>query len=114
VSDQTTFAGFEGTMTTLLRYFTDDLRKKGDPGFVTSAINFKETPYFYDEDHPSARADFLNNEVLKFEYLDGYWLKLYPEVDPANQLANVHKMATFGNLICSARRHLGVVYSTTS
>ncbi len=114
VSDLTTFAGFEGTMVTLLRYFTDDLRKKGDPGFLTRAINFKETPYFYDEDAPAAALYFLNNDVLKFEYYTNAWMKLDPAVDPANQLANVHKLYTVGNYICAARRHLGVVTATTS
>lgn len=114
ISDQTTFAGFEGTLATLLRYKSEDLKSKGDPGFLNTAISFKGIPYFYDEDHPSARADFLNNDVLKFEYLEGAWMKLDPAVDPANQLANVHKLYTIGNWICAARRHLGCVTSTTS
>ena len=112
VSDPTTFGGFEGTMVTVLRYMTTDLRKNGDPGFMTAAINFKETPYFYDELAPAASAYMLNNQVLKFEYLQ--WMKLWPAVDPANQLAYILKMSTVGNYICAGRRYLGVVTATTS
>ena len=113
VSDLTTFNGYQSQMTTLLRYKSEDL-KSGDIGWQNSAISYKGTPYFYDEDAPSATLYMLNNEVLKFEYLAGAWMKLFPAVDPANQLMNVHKLATVGNLICSARRHLGVVTVTTS
>lgn len=113
ISDRFSFEGFEGTLTTNVRYFYQDRYKDkgGDPGFLNSAIAFKGIPYFYDEDHPATRADFLNNKVLKFEYLAGAWMKLDPAVDPANQLANIHKLYTMGNFICSARRHLGCVTS---
>jgi hypothetical protein len=54
---------------------------------------------------------FLNNDVLKMEYLSGHWAKLDPEVQPSNQLINVHKMHSFLNHSCSGRRHLGVISS---
>jgi hypothetical protein len=36
-------------------------------------------------------------------------MKMYPPRDPHNQLAQVHKVATFCNMVTNARRHLGVV-----
>ena len=38
---------------------------------------------------------------------------MYPKVDPSNQLSNVHKVATFGNLSTGNRRRLGVVSAIT-
>lgn len=108
-SDRASFEGFESTMTQLARYSKDDRKKAGDPAFMNEAFMYKGVPYFYDEDAPSGEARFLNPEFLKFNYLAGGWMKMYPAVDPANQLSNVHKLATFGNLTVSARRHLGVV-----
>jgi hypothetical protein len=109
VSDRSTFEGFESTLTQLARYDRADRKKSGDPAFLNDALAYKGKPYFYDEDAPSGEARFINNEFLKFNYLSGGWMKMYPAVDPADQLSNIHKLATFGNLTCSARRHLGVV-----
>jgi hypothetical protein len=112
-SDRATHEGFESTMTQLARYSREDRKKAGDPAFMNEAFMYKGVPYFYDEDAPSGEARFLNNDFLKFNYLSGGWMKMYPAVDPANQLSNVHKLATFGNITCSARRHLGVVSAIT-
>ena len=109
ISDRASFEGFESTMTQLARYDRADRKKSGDPAFLNDALQYKGKPYFYDEDAPAGEARFVNNEFLKFNYLAGGWMKMYPAVDPADQLSNVHKLATFGNLTCSARRHLGVV-----
>jgi hypothetical protein len=109
ISGRAEFEGFESTMTQLARYDKADRKGGADPAFLNEAFFFKGVPYFYDEDAPSGNAYFLNKEFLKFNYLAGGWMKMYPAVDPANQLSNVHKLATFGNLTVSARRHLGVV-----
>ena len=114
ISDMATFAGFEGTLTSVLRFTTDDQRSKGDPGFATQAISYKGTPYFFDEDAPANKAYFLNNEVLKFEYLEGAWATLGDEVEGTNQLAKLRKIFTIGNNVCAARRHLGLVYNAAS
>ena len=115
ISDLATFSGFEGTLTSVLRFTSSDLASKGDPGFATQAINYKGTPYFYDEDCLPANVVYLlNNEVLKFEYLEGGWATLGDKVEPANQLGTIQKIFTMGNYICAARRHLGQVYSCAS
>ena len=111
--DRTSFEGFESTMTQLARYDRADRKSGGDPAFMNDALLFKGIPVYYDEDAPTGEGRFLNNDFLKFNYLAGGWMKMYPAVDPANQLSNVHKVATFGNITCSARRHLGVVSAIT-
>lgn len=109
IFDRASFEGFESTLTQLARYDRGDRKSSGDPAFMNDALLFKGKPVFYDEDAPAGEGRFINNKVLKFNYLAGGWMKMYPGVDPANQLSNVHKVATFGNITCSARRHLGVV-----
>ena len=113
VCDRATFEGLESTMTQLARYSREDRKNAADPAFLNDAFMFKGKPVFFDEDAPSGELRFINNKVLKFNYLAGGWMKMYPQVDPANQLSNVHKVATFGNITCSARRHLGVVSAIT-
>ena len=98
----------------MLRFTTDDRQAKGDPGFATQAISYKGTPYFFDEDAPANKAYFLNNEVLKFEYLEGAWATLGEEIEATNQLAKNRKIFTIGNNVCAARRHLGLVYNAAS
>lgn len=116
IMDRTTFGGFEGRLTSLVRYFKDDRTKSkgGDPGFLNTALSFKTIPVFYDEDHPADRVDFLNNKALAFQYLEGAWAKFDPDVTPANQLARIGKIFTMGNFTSSGRRFLGCVTSTAS
>jgi hypothetical protein len=105
--------GYESKLTVNERFYTSDLKTKGDAGFANDALMFKAVPIFYDEAAPAGKAYFYNNRNLKLAYLKGGWMKMYPEVDPANQLANVHKVATFANLITNNRRRLGVVHTIT-
>ena len=113
ITTQTVFEGYEGTLTTNSRYTSEDRASNGDAAFLNDALLFKGKPVFYDEDCPSGNAYFVNAEHLKLVYLAGGWMKMYPEVDPANQLANVHKVATFANMGTNAARHLGVVSAIT-
>jgi hypothetical protein len=111
IMDRTSFEGYEGTMLTLERFTSEDRKSNGDIAFLNDALKFKGMPAFYDEDAPAGEARFVNNRNLKCEYLQ--WMKMYPAVDPANQLSNVHKVATMCNLGANARRHLGVVSAIT-
>lgn len=113
--DQATFEGYESTLTQIARYQVDATSKGGNIGLKNRALRFKDANVFYDEDAPTevdgkGRAYFLNPKWLKFMFLAGGWMHMYPQVDPANQLANVHKVATFGNLGINNARRLGVVY----
>lgn len=114
VMDSATFSGYEGILIANERIVTDDKKKHADAGILAGALMFKDAPVFFDEDAPSNTAHLLNSEVLKFVYLKGGWMKMKEPVDPANQLASVYRLATFGNLTTSGSRHLGVVYSTAS
>lgn len=113
ITTRTVFEGYEGTLLSLSRYTNEDRKNNGDGAFMNDALMFKGAPIFYDEDAPAGNAYFLNADNLKAVYLKGGWMKMYPEVDPSNQLSNVHKVATFMNMATNASRHLGVVSAIT-
>jgi hypothetical protein len=82
--------------------------KKGE------AIKFKGAKYAYDVACLPADSVYLwNTKFLKMYYQKGYWKKMFPPVDPANQTADVYKILTICNLGASALRRHGVVYSIT-
>lgn len=109
--DRATQEGYESTIVQLERYGREDRKSGGDAGFMNEGLRYKGVGAFYDEDAPAGEARFINNKNLKFRYLR--WMKMNPAVDPSNQLSNVHKLSTFGNMTANARRHLGVVSAIT-
>lgn len=111
---RTVFEGYESLLVANERYSKDgNGQRGGDAGFDNNALLFKGAKGFYDEDAPSGNLYFFNPKYLKFMYLKGGWMKMYPGVDPANQLSNIHKSATFGNMGTNNSRRLGVVSSIT-
>lgn len=114
ITDQTTFQGYQGLLLANERVVTEDKRKSADAGILAKAVMFQMTPLFYDEDCPAAQMFFLNDEVLKFVYLKGGWMKMKDPVEPGNALTTSYRIATFGNLATSASRHLGVAFNTTA
>ena len=113
ITDRATFEGYESLLVANERYNKDKGLRGGDAGFDNKALLFKGAEGLYDEDAPSGNLYFLNPDYLKLVYYKGGWMKMYPEVDPANQLSNVHKVATFANMGTNASRHLGVVTAIT-
>ena len=110
MTTRTVFEGFEGLLIANERFTSKD---SGEGAFKNTVLMYKGAKGSYDEDAPSGNLYFFNNEALKFVYLKGGWMKMYPQVDPANQLTNVHKVATFGNMSTGNSRRLGVVSSIT-
>lgn len=108
VFTQTDFAGYESLLVANER-FTD--KSVGDGGFKNEVLKFKGALVAYDGDCPSATSYALNSNYLKLGYLNGYWMKGYPAVHPANQLVEVFKIETKANLFTTNPRHLGVITS---
>jgi hypothetical protein len=104
----TDFAGYESLLTTNER-FTD--KSVGDGGFKNEVLKFKGALVAYDGDCPSATGYAGNSKYLKMGYLNGYWMKGYDAVDPANQLVEVFKIETKANMFTTNPRHLGVITS---
>ena len=115
VTSRTVMEGYEGTLIANERYLMEGKKSRSaNGGMDNSGLMFKTCDVKYDEDcSPSDSAYFLNPKVLKLVYLKGGWMHMYPQVDPANALSNVHKVATFANLGTSNSRRLGVAYGTT-
>jgi hypothetical protein len=101
---QTDFEGYEGTLTTNERFTSKD---SGDGGFKNERLKFKGASCTYDEDCTSATGYVLNDRNLFFRYLT--WMKAFPGVDPANQLTEVVKVMTAGQLTTNNPRRLGVI-----
>lgn len=108
VFTDTDFAGYESLLITNER-FTD--KSVGDGGFKNEVLKFKGALVAYDGDCPSATGYALNTNYLKLGYLNGYWMKGYPAVDPANQFVEVFKIETKANMFATVRRHLGAITS---
>ena len=110
VFTQTDFAGYESVLVANER-FTD--KSVGDGGFKNEVLKFKGAVCAYDGDCPSGTGYALNSNYLKLGYLNGYWMKGYPAVDPANQFIEVFKIETKANMFATNPRHLGVITSIT-
>ena len=109
ITDRPTFEGYHSLLDPQERYSKDASLRGGDLGWDSKAILFQGAKGFYDEDAAAGELRFMNPKFLKLVYLKGGWMKMYPEVDPANQLSNVHKVATFANMGTNNSRRLGVV-----
>lgn len=106
IFDQTSFEGYESTLTTNERFTTKD---SGDGGFKNEVLKFKGAKTTFDEDCPSATGFVLNFKYIIFRYL--LWAKAFAPVDPANQTIEVVKILTMGNLSINNPRRLGVITS---
>jgi hypothetical protein len=114
LTSRTVMEGYEGTMIANERYLMEARQRGANGGLDNNSLMFKSAEVMYDEDcSPSDSAYFFSPKNLKLVYLRGGWMKLYPAVDPANMLSNVHKLATFCNLGTNNSRRLGVVYTIT-
>lgn len=104
IFDQTSFQGYEGTLTQNERFTT---KAEGDGGFKNEVLKFKGAKATFDEDCPTATGYALNDRNLFFRYLA--WMKAFPAVDPANQLAEIVKIMTAGQMTINNPRRLGVI-----
>jgi hypothetical protein len=105
---QTPFQGYEGTLTTNERFTSKD---SGDGGFKNEVLKFKGSKVTFDEDAPSGTGYALNDRNLFFRYLA--WMKAFPAVDPANQLGEIVKIMTAGQMTINNPRRLGVITAIT-
>lgn len=113
MTNRTIFEGYESILIANERIQRVDKTEGADAGIKNTLLFFKGAPGSYDEAAPDGNLYMFNNKALKLVYLAGGWMKMYPKVDPANQLANVHKVATFANMGTNNSRRLGVVTSIT-
>jgi hypothetical protein len=110
VTDRASFEGYVTLLTQIERLVKDgNGEAEADLGWLNDGIQFKGIPMVYDEQCTAGVMYFVNKNYLKLTVLKGGWMTMKKPVDPANQLATVHRVMTVGNLCPAARRHLGVV-----
>jgi hypothetical protein len=111
VFDSTSFAGYESTLVSNERFTSQTKTGKVDGGFRNDMLQFKGADVTFDEDCPAATGFVGNSRNLKFNYPRGGWAKAFAPVEPANQTAEVVKIATVGNMSMNNPRRLGKIYS---
>ena len=107
------FQGYEQILVAIEQIAEAKMKLQGDIAFDNELLKFKAAQCYFDEDAPAGNAYFYQNQDVKLVYYKGGWMHMYPGVDPHNQLMNVHKLATYGNLCIAVSRHLGVANATT-
>ena len=113
LTDRASFQGYEQILVAIEQIADAKMKGDSDIAFVNEMLKFKGAHMFFDEDAPAGAAYLYNNVNLKVPYLAGGWMKMYPPRDPYNQLATVHKVASYANLATNGSRHLGVVTAIT-
>ncbi|KKN52703.1 hypothetical protein LCGC14_0609840 [marine sediment metagenome] len=112
-ANRTEFEGYETILVAIEQIAEARMKQDSDIAFKNEMLKFKGAKMFFDEDAVAGEMRLYQNEDLKLVYYKDGWFKLDPKVDPHNQLANVHKLATFGQLCIRGSRHLGVVSAIT-
>lgn len=113
LSDRASFQGYEQILVAIEQIADARMKATGDIAFDNELLKFKGAKWIFDEDAPAGNAYLYNSDDLGVVYYKGGWMKMYPAVDPHNQLANVHKVATYGNHVLIGSRHVGVVSAIT-
>lgn len=102
----TDFGGYKRTLTVNERFISK--KEKVDGGWKNEAMAFMGAMVTYDDDIPAAGTGWcLNGRNLKFKYMR--WLKALKAVEPANQLATMTRLWTYGQLVSNNRRRLGTI-----
>lgn len=86
---------------------------QANAGFKSTAFKFKQAAVFWDRDQASGTMHALQygNPILAVQ--SGHWFKLYPAVDPANQLLEIYKLESIAQLVSPNPKRLGVITSIT-
>lgn len=110
VMSSTVFVGYEGLLTAIEQITADQKRTGADIAFNNDVLKFKGAQMSYDEAYSTtSTAHLLNTNFLKLYYQKGYWKKMFPPVDPANQTADIYKILTIAQMGLSASRRQGIV-----
>lgn len=114
VASSTMFAIYEGLLTAIEQISGDQKRTDADIGFKNEYIKFKGAKFAFDEGYTTTDSvHLLNTKYLKLYYQRGYWKKMFPPVDPANQTADIYKILTIAQMGLSASRRQGIVTGIT-
>lgn len=113
LATRATMQGYEQILVAIEQIAEARMKVAGDIAFNNEMLKFKGAQMFFDEDAPAGNMYLYQSEDMKIVYYRGGWMKMYPPRDPSNQLANIHKVATYGNHVLIGSRHVGVVDAIT-
>lgn len=121
IFDSTSFAGYESTLVSNERFTKQDKSGKVDGGFRNDMLQFKGADCTFDEDVPLGLVNAAttgtcyvgNSRNLKFNYPEGGWAETFAPVEPANQTAEIVRIATVGNMSINNPRRVGVIGGIT-
>lgn len=86
---------------------------QANAGFKSTAFKFKQSAVYWDRDCPSGTMFALQNGNPQIVIQSGRWFKLYPSVDPANQLLEVYKIESVMQVVSGNPKRLGVITAIT-
>ena len=105
-STRTEFQAYEAQLNVNER-FTD--KSDGEGEFKNEVLKFKGAKFAFDEDAEAGVVRMANEKNLTLRYQQGYWMKSFPAVNPANQTIDVIKVLTMCQLTSNQRRRLAAV-----
>lgn len=110
VMSQTVFNLYESLLVAIEQITASEKNTNADIAFKNDVLKFKGAKMSFDEGYTTtSTAHVLNTNFLKLYYQRGYWKKMFPAVDPANQTADVYKILTIAQMGLSASRRQGIV-----
>lgn len=110
LSGQTVFEYYENSLVGQIRYSDT---KMADAGF--QSLLFKQTPLVWDPNIGITDSMyFLNFKYLRLAIMMGMDFITTDFIEPDNQAAKVAKILFMGNLVCTARRRQGTLFSITA
>lgn len=112
VSTSTVVNGYESLLIANERVHSKE-DSQANAGFRSTAFKFKQSPVYWDRDCPSGVMYALQNQNPRIVIQGGKWFKLYPSVDPANQLLEVYKIESILQVVSGNPKRLGVITAIT-
>ncbi len=110
LSGQTVYEYYENSLVGQIRYADT---KMADAGF--QSLLYKQTPMVWDPNIGITDSlYFLNFKYLKLNIMAGMDFITTDFIEPDNQAAKVAKILYMGNIVCTARRRQGTLYSITA
>lgn len=112
-ANRTEFEGYETILVAIEQIAEAKMKTESDIAFKNEMLKFKGAKMFFDEDSVAGEMRLYQNTDLKLVYYKGGWMKMDAAISSHNQLAQTHKLSTFGNLTLRGSRHVGVVSAIT-
>lgn len=113
ITTQEIHEAYEDQLQDLVRLTSGDQTKASSGFGFRNALDFKGTPLIWDSKVPSGTMYFINTDYLGFVLHPNKDFKMTEMRHRVDQHASVSHIQFMGNLVCSARRHQGIITNIT-